>query len=560
MKRISLVAALVILTALVFFSSCGSATSTATRTTTSTYHPTYTATTTRTTATQPNPTIGFSVGGAKDIGNFRQNIRNNYLPLPTDVTYEGLFYDYFFDTGVPEETDKLFAPAYSYAVSRDPLSNQKEYYLSIGLNSGIHQEDFHRKILNLVIVLDSSGSMGEYYNQYYYDNTGNQVDAYANEDSNNLPNKIESAKSAVVSILDQLTDDDRLAVVEFNSSSSLVKRMGLVGNTNMDDVKNDVRRIRAGGSTDLSAGMNLATQQLNQYIEADSYEYENRIIVITDAQPNTGDYSGYGLENIVNSNAQNRIYTTFIGVGVDFNSGLIDMITKVRGANYYSVRSPREFRQRVVDEFEYMVTPMVFNVDMRFVSDGWKIDMVFGSPEADLATGRLMTINTLFPSKSEGGEVKGGLVLLKLRKTSLDSESPVYLRVTYEDRDGRTDMAEAAINLERLPPEYFDNSGIRKGIMLCRYAALLKNWMIDERRHLNYSGSWDACIDEDTGIVIPQEYGLSEWERQSVPLSISASYNRLINEFIPYFENEMYAIGDETLDQELQILEFLAEY
>jgi hypothetical protein len=42
----------------------------------------------------PSPnqgTIGLSTGGAKDITNFRENINNHYLPLPTDVSYEGLF-------------------------------------------------------------------------------------------------------------------------------------------------------------------------------------------------------------------------------------------------------------------------------------------------------------------------------------------------------------------------------------------------------------------------------------------------------------------------------------
>eukprot|EP01084_Bolivina_argentea_P073522 133415_1 len=33
--------------------------------------------------------IGFSVGGAKDINTFRDNINNNYLPLSTSITYEG---------------------------------------------------------------------------------------------------------------------------------------------------------------------------------------------------------------------------------------------------------------------------------------------------------------------------------------------------------------------------------------------------------------------------------------------------------------------------------------
>jgi Ca-activated chloride channel family protein len=504
-------------------------------------------------------TIGLATGGAKDINNFRENIRNNYLPLPTDISYEGLFYDYYFDTGIQEETNKLFSPSYSYAVTRDPLSRQAEYYLSVGLNSGIHQEDFQRKTLNLVIVLDTSGSMSEYYNQYYYDRFGNQQDAYAGEGNVRL-NKMDSAKNAVVSILNQLKDDDRFAIVLFNSRANLLKPMGLVRHTDMSDIRSSVLDIHAGGNTNLSSGIDMATDQFRNYLEINSYEYENRIIILTDAQPNSGDYSGSGLADIMDRNAENRTYTTFIGVGVDFNTELIDLISKVKGANYYSVRSPREFRGRVEDEFDFMVTPMVFNVNLVFASHGWRIDTVFGSPEADLSTGRLMKINTLFPSKREGGETKGGLVLLKLRRISSTPEEEIYLKVTYEDRDGRIDGSEEIIMLEGTHPEYFENTGIRKGILLCRYAALLKNWMIDERQHVQYSAPWNSTIDEDTGIVIPPETGLSQWERQSLPLIVSAPYGWIFEEFAEYFEDEMNAIQDYTLEQELQILDSLSNY
>jgi Ca-activated chloride channel homolog len=508
----------------------------------------------------PSGTIGLATGGAKDINNFRENIRNNYLPLPTDISYEGLFYDYYFDTGAQEATDKLFSPSYSYAVTRDPLSHQTEYYLSVGLNSGIRQEDFQRKTLNLVIVLDTSGSMGESYNQYYYDQFGNQQDAYAGEGNVKL-NKMDSAKNAVVSILNQLNDDDRFSLVLFNSHAELLKSMGPVKKTNMNDVRSKVLNIHAGGNTNLSSGIDLATNQFRNYLEIDNYEYENRIIVLTDAQPNSGDYSGSGLAGIIERNAESRIYTTFIGIGVDFNTELIDLITKVKGANYYSVRSPKEFRQRVDEEFDFMITPLVFNVVFNFVSSGWKIDTVFGSPEADQATGRLITINTLFPSRSEGGEVKGGLVLLKLRKTSAtDVDEPIYLRVTYEDRDGRIDGSEEVTSLEGTHPEYFGNSGIRKGILLTRYAALLKNWTIDERQHVQYSSPWDSTIDEDTGIIIPPETGLGQWERQSLPLTISAPYGRIFAKFGKYFEDEMNAIQDYSLEQELNILFSLSKY
>jgi Ca-activated chloride channel homolog len=44
-----------------------------------------------------SPSIGFSAGGAKDVNSLQENILLNYLPLPSDVTYEGLFYYYHFD-------------------------------------------------------------------------------------------------------------------------------------------------------------------------------------------------------------------------------------------------------------------------------------------------------------------------------------------------------------------------------------------------------------------------------------------------------------------------------
>jgi Ca-activated chloride channel homolog len=587
MKKLILVFLAIMLAAVMIFSSCASkavstttasshptATTTATATATSTYSqpPAYTVTATATTtSTYPahtivptstagipasSNTIGLAAGGAKDIANFRENIRNNYLPQPTDVTYEGLFYDYYFDTGAASPTDKLYSPSYSYAVTSDPFSHQTEYYLSVGLNSGLKESDFQRKILNLVIVLDNSGSMGEQYTQYYYDQWGNQTDAYG-EEGINRPSKMDSANEAVVSILNQLNDDDRFAIVTFNSSARVEKFMDYVNNTDIWNVKDDVLNIDAGGSTNLEAGLLLAAKQFSS--NKNSYEYENRIIVLTDAQPNTGDFSSGGLGGMLEDNANRRIYTTFIGVGVDFNSDLIEQITKIKGSNYYSVHSPRQFRNRIEEEFDYMVTPLVFDLSLSFESRGWRIEKVFGSPEADEATGSLMKINTLFASTSEGGETRGGLVLLKLKKASSASNAPVYLRTAYEDRNGRTDGDEQVIYLESAQPEYFDNTGIRKGILLSRYAALLKNWMIDERQHIAYSQPWSPCITEDSGIIVPIE-NISQWERQSLPLTVSGSYDLIFSDFADYFYREMKTIGDNDLDQELDILNMLSRY
>lgn len=504
-----------------------------------------------------NYNIGLAVGGAKDIGNFRENIKNDYLPLVTDITYEGLFYDYYFDTGEKKECDKLFCPSYSYAISKDSFSKNKEYYLSVGLNSGIKESDFKRKKLNLVIVLDMSSSMGSSFEEYYYDRFGNYVKVKNGSENESKKSKLEVAEEAVIGLLDHLNNDDRFGLVLFNDEAYLAKPLGLVGEMDRVKIKDHILGIKDDGGTYMSSGMKMGTKLFDEFStrEFDTTEYENRIIFLTDAMPNIGETSEEGLLELTQKNAEKKIYSTFIGIGVDFNTELIEVITKIRGANYYSVHSSEQFKQRMGDEFEYMVTPLVFDLVLNLDARGYEIEKVFGSPEADEATGELMKVNTLFPSKKEGGETRGGLVLLKLKKISPEAE--LKLEVSYKDRAGKVESAQAIVEIEN-KEEFFENNGIRKGILLSRYASLIKNWIGDEGKSHTTKKPITYAMDRETGIIIPVEIELGEWERQSIPLQVSNHYKSLFSEFNEYFKNEANAIGDKTLEKEIEILDKLS--
>ena len=511
--------------------------------------------------------IGFSTGGAKDVGNFRENIKQGYLPLPTDLTYEGLFYDYFFDTGKSEECDKLFCPSYSYAVSKDPFSSNDDYYLAVGLNSGMKESDFKRKKLNLVVVLDISGSMSSPFDNYYYDQFGNQQNLKVPSLEESNKSKMEVAREAVVGLLGHLNDEDRFGMVLFDDIAYLGKPLSSIGNTDVESLKKHILELEPMNSTNMEEGMKMGTDLFKEYLNADQDEYENRIIFLTDAMPNTGDSSDEGLFGMFEKNSKNKLYTTFIGMGVDFNTELIEIITKIRGANYYSVHTADEFLKRMDDEFEYMVTPLVFNLRLILDAKGYEIEKVYGSPEASEATGELMKVNTLFPSKTEGGETRGGIVLLKLKKTAEDGN--LNLSTVYEDRNGKSGSDIVEIALGEVGFEFYENSGIRKGILLARYADLMKSWMVDERKGQRQTENdrvvpFDEpspmmpCITFERGIV-PRcgFFELGEWERQSMDLKVSAHYKELFEKFKTYFEKEMEAIGDKTLTKEIEILNLL---
>jgi len=398
--------------------------------------------------------------------------------------------------------------------------------------------------------------MGSPFDQYYYDRFGNKIEMNNAEGSGKK--KMEIADESVLSLLDHLKADDRFGMVIFSDYAFVVDPLTSVGDKDLAKLKKHILKIEEDGSTNMEAGMKKATRLLSRYQGADSSEYENRIIFLTDAMPNLGETGREDLAGYLEDNAARGIYTTFIGVGVDFNTELVNSITKISGANYYSVHSATEFKSRMDEEFDYMVTPLVFDLRLDLDANGYQIEKVYGSPEAEEATGQLMKVNTLFPSKAEEGQVKGGIVLVKLKKLSQDGS--LALKVSYKDRSGVTDSDYAQVDIQERQSDFYQNTGIRKAVLLSRYADLLKDWTLDERKAL-VKGERVVLmpvVTMEQGIVVPVILG--EWERQSAPLQVSEPYRKLFGVFGTYFQKERKTIGDDTLQQEESILDKLSNY
>ena len=503
--------------------------------------------------------IGLSTGGAKDINNFRENIKNGYFPISTDITYNGLFYDYYFDTGRKTKSEHLFSPSYSCAISKDPISYRNEYYMTVGLNSNIKESDFKRKKLNLVVVIDISGSMSSIFSSYYYDRFSNDSKNIFKSDDDKK-SKMEIANESVNILIDQLKADDRFGIVLFNQEAKIVKQIELVSETDINSTKKLISRIKADGGTNLEAGYSEAIKLLENYKNSNKSEYENRIILITDAMPNYGTTSTKGLLSYIKDNADKGIYTTFIGVGVDFNTKLIEEISNVIGANYYSVHNSKEFKERMGEQFEYMVTPLVFDLSLNLKSDDYNIEMVYGSDSSNRQKENLMKVNTLFPSKtSEKGEVKGGVVLVKLNEKTGKKNGKVELEVSYKDRNWKEYKNSQTINFDKnKTEEFYDNLGIRKAIVLTRYANILKNWILYERtedkRFMigSNKGIVDFFYTEDEITNI-----LGEHERMSVKLKVSKDYKEILGNIKEYILKENKEIKDDVLKKEIEILDML---
>ncbi|MFZ5949207.1 MAG: hypothetical protein ACOYXC_00760, partial [Candidatus Rifleibacteriota bacterium] len=271
------------------------------------------------------------------------------------------------------------------------------------------------------------------------------------------------------------------------------------------------------------------------------------------AMPNTDDYSESGLLGITRDMARRGIYTTFIGIGLDFNTQLIESITKIKGANYYSVHSAADFKTRLAEEFDYMVTPMLFDLSMVVNSSGYRIRKVIGSPEADLATSRIFQVKTLFPAPTRAAGTRGGVILLQLEK--IGQESGINLKINYQDRSGKDYEFTSSVSFPETEPDYFDDQGIRKAIALAHYADLLKAVATGR-----FPGHQQAmAVSGNNQENRPDNSGWTYWERPGTQLAVSSSAQTPLRQFKSWLQSEIDMIGDQTMRQEIKVLNRLEE-
>ena len=500
-------------------------------------------------------TVGFAVGGAKDTNNFLLNIKNGYLPKIDSITYEGVFYRHYFDIDTNAQMcDALLCPTYALAIDRDPFAKRRRYFVAVGLKGGKAAQNFKRPPLNLTVVLDVSGSMSSPFDKYYYD---------AKTKRSARKSKLAIATETIVVMMKHLRPEDRLGVVLFDDRAYKAKPLRKVAKTDMQAIAKHILDLQPMGGTNWSAGYQEALKLFDGVVKQG---YENRILFLTDAMPNRGELSKEGLLGLAKEAAKEGIHTTFIGVGVDFNPTLVEYIAKIRGANYYTVGSQKDFEKRLDKEFDMMVTPLAYDLHLKIDGEAFEIDAIYGSPNADVHTGDTMYVSTLFPSSADERGVKGGVVLVRLKpKSDASKEKKIALKAEYLDREGKRHSVRSVVNFDRIATiPYYDDSGIRKAIVLSRYVSLIQNWLVDARKGCNDRRTFEPIeILRQRCFVYPPlrpEYPkLSEWERASCKLEVSEGYAKLFSVFADNFTEEMRAVGDVSMNEEAEVLRLLID-
>ena len=173
--------------------------------------------------------------------------------------------------------------------------------------TGKNVPGIRRKRMNLVLVIDRSGSMAS-------------------------ENKLEQVKSAANAIVDNMNADDRLAVVIYDDSIQTLIPSSPV--ENKQQIRGLINELAPGGSTNLAGGLQQGMEEVTKHF---NQAYVNRIVLLSDGLANVGITDPDQIAAEAKRIRENRVSVSTMGVGVDYNENLMANIADFSGGNYYYI-------------------------------------------------------------------------------------------------------------------------------------------------------------------------------------------------------------------------------
>ena len=264
-----------------------------------------------------NPLSTFSIDvDNASYSNVRRFLMNNQMPPKDAVRIEEMIN--YFDYEYPQPKG-----AHPFSINHEVAvcpwnANNKLVHIGIQGKS-LDYKDI--KPSNFVFLIDASGSM-----------------------SYQFP----LVKKSLQILLNELGDNDRVAIVAYAGAAGLV--LSSTKASNKEKILNALKQLEAGGSTAGGEGIQLAYKVAKENLIK---EGNNRVVLVTDGDFNVGTSSTSELVRLIEDKRKDDIYLTICGYGMgNYKDGRMEQITNAGNGNYFYIDHIKEAKK-------------VFSTDMR---------------------------------------------------------------------------------------------------------------------------------------------------------------------------------------------------
>ncbi|KRE43707.1 vWA domain-containing protein [Knoellia sp. Soil729] len=272
-----------------------------------------------------------------DTGSYRVGqalLADGQLPPAASVRAEEWVNSY--DSGFPSpqrddlelRSDQALSPSASQTSTESTSASGGTRLVRIGLQARQVEESQWAPVA-LTMVVDTSGSM-------------------------DIRERLGLVKSSLALLVQNLRPSDTIAIVTYETNATPLLRPTPVRRA--DEILDAIDRLRAGGSTNLEAGLLLGYDQAR---EAYRDGATNVVLLASDGVANVGVTDGGTLASAIRDNGRRGIHLVTVGYGMgNYNDHLMEQLAD-RGDGFYAyVDTFEEAKKLFVDDLRATLTPV----------------------------------------------------------------------------------------------------------------------------------------------------------------------------------------------------------
>jgi len=270
------------------------------------------------------------------------------------------------------------------------------------------------------LVIDRSGSMGE-------------------------AKKLDYAKKAGKTLVKNLGPDDQFALTIYDDRVQALYPMAKI--KDKEKLFRLIDSLKPGNTTFLSGGLEEGIKQLKGM----GKEGPCRVILLSDGLANQGIVQPE-LVAAIGANAKSKgITVTTVGLGLDFNEDLMQLLAQRSGGQYYYIKDSEDLPAMFKQELDLTAALFTRNLNTLFIPDGQVSDVrVYGYSNTvkDKATDIEM-------SDLSSGEQRNILLRMKVRPDAAAGTQKLgALRLSYVDQaDGERKTVDLPVELKVIADE-----------------------------------------------------------------------------------------------------------
>ena len=275
--------------------------------------------------------------------------------------------------------------------------SQREAVLQIGFTTAEVNERTDLRPLNLVLVIDKSGSMAE-------------------------SDKMSRVKDSLRTMIPKLRADDIVSIVAFDTTANVLHPARAVGDGFA--LRRSIDCLEPNGGTNLHGGLMLGYAEAKKHFRAGA---TNRVILLTDGIANHGvvdprqiaaessEFNGQGID------------LSTIGVGLDLNNDLLRRLARSGRGLYHFISDYKDIDKVFVNEVQSLISSVARKVEVRIeYGAGLHLEKIYGY-QPRYGNGNVsLTMDDMNNGLTQ-------VVMAKFRADAVKGPIPVKVRLLYFD-------------------------------------------------------------------------------------------------------------------------------